>query len=122
MSVVRASVEALGIRALYADFGLEVELHVMSDATAAIRMVGWLGLGKVRHLAVSDLWVQEKARAGDIKYAKVPGKENTSDILTKAICAYDLERHLTSMGVIVLEGRAAIAPQAKRLDEAVGKP
>ena len=64
MSLVKAGTEALGLQALYRDFGEEMSITIASDATAAIGMVSRLGLGKVRHLAVSDLWLQEKARSG----------------------------------------------------------
>ena len=48
------------------DFGISTLLTVCSDASAAIGMVGWEGLGKVQHLAVADLWVQAKRASGDI--------------------------------------------------------
>ena len=57
MSVVKGTTEALGLQAVLQDFGIEVGIDIRSDATAAIGMVGRLGLGKIRHLAVSDLWV-----------------------------------------------------------------
>ena len=37
---------------------------IKSDATAAIGMVHWLGLGNVRHWAVGDLWVPHHVRSG----------------------------------------------------------
>ena len=75
MYIVRGSTEALGLQALYKDIGLEVGLHMRSDATAAIGIVSPLGLGRVRHLVASDLWVQEKARSGSIRFSKVDGKQ-----------------------------------------------
>ena len=63
MAIVKSATEALGLQAIYSDFGLSMQLEVRSDATAAIGMVSRLGLGRVRHLAVSDLWVQEKSRS-----------------------------------------------------------
>ena len=59
-ALVRAGTEALGIQALLKDFGISVKLTILSDATAAIGIVKRVGLGKVRHLSVADLWVQEK--------------------------------------------------------------
>ena len=46
MSVVKASVEALGLRLLLQDFGVEVQLEIRTDATAPIGMVSRLGLGR----------------------------------------------------------------------------
>ena len=113
MSMVKASSEALGLRALYGDFGIDISIRIASDATAAIGMVGRLGLGKVRHLSVSDLWLQEKSRSGEIKFYKVLGAVNPSDAMTKPLDGNTLEAHLTRMGVVKLTGRADIAPKAK---------
>ena len=117
MSVVRASTEALGLKAIFADYGLELDLQIFSDATAAIGMVSRLGLGRVRHLAVADLWVQDKARTGQIKYAKVDGKRNPSDSMTKAVDAPTLQQHLAMIGIVSLAGRAEVAPKAKLAEE-----
>ena len=35
-----------------------IHVAIESDATAAIGMVHQLGLGRIRHVAVGDLWVQ----------------------------------------------------------------
>ena len=96
--MVRAAVEGLGVRAILEDFGIQAEVHVKSDATAAIGMAHRLGLGKVRHLAVADLWIQERVRAGDIKLSKWPGKENPADQQTKHVAADDVARHTAFSG------------------------
>ena len=117
MSIVKASTEALGLQAIYRDFGLELSLAVRSDATAAIGMVARVGLGRVRHLAVSDLWVQSKDKDGTIKHGKVPGAENTSDMMTKPVDEATLNKHLKSIGVVVLAGRPDAAPKAEVHDK-----
>ena len=81
--VTKAAAEAMGIRALLADFGLTVSLELHADATAAIGMCKRLGLGRVRHLAVSDLWLQQRVRSKDLQLFKAPGKVNIADIFTK---------------------------------------
>ena len=53
---------------------------IMSDATAAIGMVHRLAGGKVRHLAVGDLW---GATSCSFKVSKMSGLENPSDAQTK---------------------------------------
>ena len=86
---------------------------VKSDATAAIGIVSRVGLGKVRHLAVADLWVQQAARSGRVSYTKVPGQLNPADIFTKAVDKETLERHTQFMGQVRLDGRAQSAPKRK---------
>ena len=55
------------------EFGIEAPLKIKGDAIAAMGMVKRQGLGRVRHLAVADLWIQQKAKDGSAKYEKLPG-------------------------------------------------
>ena len=64
--LIKAGAEGLGMQAVMRDFGLTVGIKILSDATAAIGMVRRLGLGKVRHLATADLWIQQRVRKGEI--------------------------------------------------------
>ena len=107
---VRAAAEGIGLQTLLADFGFEVRIIMESDATAAIGMCRRLGLGKVRHLATADLWIQQRVRMGQITLKKLPGEINPSDLLTKHLSRDDIERLMGLMRVIPLPGRAASAP------------
>ena len=100
----------LGLQSVAKDLGLVWSLTVHSDATAAIGICRRKGLGKIRHLAVADLWVQDRVRAGDFKLAKVLGAQNPADILTKYVAREIMERHLENMSCHFEAGRAASAP------------
>ena len=116
-ALVKGSTELLGMRSIMQDFGHIVELDLSTDATAAIGMVSREGLGKVRHLAVADLWVQERQRTGEIVYDKVNGKDNPADAMTKGIDAASMEKHLQCMGFVQTSGRHKLAPQLTRLKD-----
>ena len=62
-AIVEAASVALGIRSLAADMGIKFEspIAIKSDASAAIGISSRLGIGKVRHIEVKQLWVQEKS-------------------------------------------------------------
>ena len=64
-AVVRAAKEGMGLQSILNDFCLCGHVAMKSDATAAIVMVHRFGLGKVRHLAARDLWVQHHGRSGE---------------------------------------------------------
>ena len=49
--------------------------HMFSDASAALGIVQRRGLGKLRHLDTSFLWIQEVNYKRDIDYGKVAGAE-----------------------------------------------
>ena len=82
-AVVRASIEGLGLQSILSDLDLCGHVAIKSDATAAIGMVHPLGSGKVRQLAVGDLWIQHHVRSGKIRVSKMSGLENPSDAQTK---------------------------------------
>ena len=65
-ATVKGATEALGVAGMLDDFGLSVQIRLRSDATATIGIVPREGLGKVRHLATADLWIQQRARRGDL--------------------------------------------------------
>ena len=81
--VVRGSGIGMGVRALYADLELTVPLRVWTDSSAAIGIVGRQGLGKLRHIECSALWIQQRVRRREFELRKVLGTENPADLFTK---------------------------------------
>ncbi len=75
-AVVRGFTEALGIQSYARDLGAEFELEVHADSSAAIGICRRSGIGKVRHLAVMQLWVQELVSDGRCRWFKVLGTDN----------------------------------------------
>ena len=65
----------------------------------------------MRHLAVADLWVQERLRSGDFALSKVPGSENPADLMTKFIDKPVMDKLLPLINVETEDGRADSAPQ-----------
>ena len=107
----------MGLQVVLLDFGVDVSIDVRSDATTAIGIVGRLGLGKIRHLAVSGLWVQQCARDGRARYHKVDGKANPSDAMTKALNAQALQKHAEFIGAVSRTGRAVTASKSRVHEE-----
>ena len=101
---------SLGLQAIARDLGLHWSLLVRTDAAAAIGVCRRRGLGKIRHLATSDLWIQERLRTGDFVLEKVDGHNNVADVLTKHVDRATLERHMLSLGLKEEYGRAQSAP------------
>ena len=57
--IVKGSAEGIGLQSVAADLGLDLGLKVFADSSAAIGICRRTGIGRVRHLAVGQLWVQE---------------------------------------------------------------
>ena len=109
--IVKAAAQGLGLQSVARDLGMEMTLAVNADASAAIGICRRRGLGKVRHLHVADLWVQDKVRAGDFALNKVPGAKNPSDLLTKHMDLKTMDIHLQAMNIAPTSGRAQSAPK-----------
>ena len=83
--IVKGSSTGLGIKAILMDMGVQSGSELISintDASAAMGMASRKGLGKVRHIDVSQLWIQQKVAEGIIRLRKVPGTLNLSNHLT----------------------------------------
>ena len=113
----KTAAEALGIQSVLSDFGVSVKIEIHSDATAAIGICKRQGLGRVRHLATADLWVQQKVRARELKLFKLPGKENPSDLMTKHKTAPEASKFMSMLGIQSLDGRPALAPARVLCDD-----
>ena len=69
--VVKGATEGLGIQAVARDLGIDLPLKLWADSSAAIGICRRTGIGRVRHLAVGQLWIQEKLREGQQKYLHI---------------------------------------------------
>jgi hypothetical protein len=109
--IVKGASIGLGLRSMLRDFGIEVTIRVNTDASAAKGMANRKGLGKVRHIEVNQLWIQDRVSRGDLAISKVNGKENLADILTKHVNSEDIRVHLCRTGQSIQTGRHEIAPE-----------
>ena len=81
-ALVKASTEALGLLSLAKEMNIEAAGKVLGDSSAAQGIVARRGTGRVKHLRTQQLWVQEAAATGRLKYAKIPRALNYADLLT----------------------------------------
>ena len=98
------------MRSTLHELGLDFQLEICSDASAAIGICKRRGLGKVRHLAVADLWIQDHLRTNGFLLNRVKGPDNPADVLTKFVDKVTLDKHIGTMPMASLEGRAESAP------------
>ena len=109
--LVKGASMALGIRSMHREMGIPLRIRVNTDASAAKGIASRRGLGKVRHVEVHQLWVQDKVATGDIEVRKVDGKTNIADGLTKHITAEDIRVHMGYTQQSYTQGRHDIMPQ-----------
>ena len=98
---VKAASRALGIRQLGVDLGIFVvqggpayvptskpnlvplPVRLYTDSTSALGTACKRGAGKIRHIEIGSLWLQQVVAEKKIAIAKIDGKKNPPDILTK---------------------------------------
>jgi hypothetical protein len=113
--VVRASGAALGQQSLFRDLGVELEVCVWTDSSAAVGISTRQGLGKLRHIDTHTLWVQERVRNKSMKLRKVKGELNPADLLTKHMPSREKLTQLVELfGCAFVDGRAASAPLLRK--------
>ena len=78
--ICKAAAEGLGARNLSAEFLLPINLAILTDAAAAKGVVTRQGAGRIKHLEVRQLWVQERERSGDLSIKKILRKQKFADV------------------------------------------
>ena len=100
------------------DMDVEMNVRIRTDSSAALGVSRRRGLGKLRHVELSQLWLQERVSSGDIKVMKVKEKENLADALTKHVTKEDIGMHMRGTAPEHVSGRHALAPEvAKDCDQ-----
>ena len=110
-ALLKGSVEGLGLSAVAEELDLEFAApRVGADASAARGMAARHGLGKVKHLELKHLWVQEAVRAKRIVVVKEHTTTNLADLMTKHLPEAAMVAHLETAGCEFREGRPEGAP------------
>ena len=106
VAAVKMSTELIGICQLFHDWGLEEGARLLVDSSAAIGVINRKGNGRLRHVKVGMMWIQEKVEEGEIRIEKVLGTENPADLMTKYPPAAKIQQYMEKLGQESRGGRA----------------
>ena len=109
VAAVKVSTEVLGILQLSGEWGFEMTGHIFVDSSAAIGMVKRKGNGKMRHIKIGQLWIQQKSEDGDLNFVKVSGEANPADLMTKYLIEKVVMRHMEFIGQTFASGRSELS-------------
>ena len=101
-AMIEGSVRGLGLQSMMLELGISVSVVLATDSSAAKSFSSRRGLGRMRHIEVKDLWLQEAACRGRIKIMKVAGKENPADIFTKYHGVKELQERCDRLSIEVV--------------------
>ncbi|CAK0798994.1 unnamed protein product, partial [Prorocentrum cordatum] len=105
-SLVRCASALIGMGNLMRDLGRELPLRLLGDATAASGMARRRGAGRVRHIEVGTLWLQQIITEKKMVLGRRPGKENEADLGTKHLAQRELWECLARLGFVAMGGRS----------------
>ena len=103
---------AFSVEAPFQNRGIGTVLVRKAISIARNRYIGTAYLfclrenGKMRHIKIGMLWIQEKNENGDLGYHKVLGTENPSDMMTKNLAKATIDKLIMAIGGEFREGRA----------------
>ena len=106
MALVKATSEAIGIAQLAESWGMRVDANIFVDSSAALAVTNRKGCGKLRHVRIGHLWVQELAAEEQVRFNKVRGTANPADLLTKHLAAAQRNRLMPAIGLESRDGKA----------------
>ena len=101
---------ALGLQSVLKGFNIECSMTFQSDASAAVAISNRRGHGKVRHIEVCQLWLQDKVSQKVFSINKVGTDDNLADALTKGVDATAIQKHLEGVRVELRCDRHQLAP------------
>lgn len=93
-AIVKTAAGALETQSILKEVGINVGVVVNTDSSAARGICHRRGVGKVRHLSVKQLWVQERVKNKELVVNKIGTAENRGDIGTKPLEGKALEQLL----------------------------
>ena len=111
-ALVKAGSVGLGVQAIANELGIEFEgaIELNSDASAAIGISNRVGSGKIRHIEVTQLWLQDKVSSKEVVLNKVSTDDNLADALTKGVDASAIAHHVNGTGLQLRQDRHGLAP------------
>ena len=108
--MVKGAGNALGLAGVFRDLGIKHEIVLYTDSSAAKGISSRRGLGKVRHIELNQLWLQDQVARGKISVRKIRGEDNISDSLTKHSNPERIKQTMNGTLQKIVHGRHDLMP------------
>ena len=108
--ITKAGVVALGLKSLCKDFMMQQGLIIHTDSTAAKGTATRTGAGKIKHMDIQYLWIQQHIKLKSFRLVKVLGLDNMADLMTKYLDKKTIDKHISGLHMRFMEGRSEVAP------------
>ena len=81
-SALKGASEGIGLMTMLREMEEEATLTLLGDSTASRGILLREGSGKIKHLSVKQLWLQERVASEELTVLQTPRAENVSDAMT----------------------------------------
>ncbi len=98
----------IGIKSLFGNFGLEMDVQVIADLSGARSVASRRGAGRVRLVEICELWAQDKSPKGAL--SMIRGEDDGAAGLTKQVDRTRLEKYVKESGCAFRDGRREPCP------------
>ena len=89
--------EAKGVQSMMFDLGFEVKPVLAIDAKATEHILHRQGIGKLKHIDVAYLWVQDEIRSQRLQVRRIRSDENVADLGTKPLSRAVIAKHCLTL-------------------------
>ena len=93
--------EALFVKSLLKEMFPKGEISIEGyiDSTSATQVAQRTGVGRLKHLDIRHLWIQDLTESGELKIHRVATDKNVADLMTKHLNSKVFSRHVESIGI-----------------------
>ena len=106
IALVKCTAETLGICAVMRDRGQEKSSMLYADSSAALAIAKRKGAGKLRHIHISALWIQDIQDREGAQLMKILVTENPADKMTKYLARDNMDACMRTIGQDIRQGGA----------------
>ena len=101
-ALVEGATRALGMQTAARELGIisnDIVVDVATDSSGAKSFASRRGTGRIRHIEVKWLWLQQAVAEGKFRLRKIPGSMNPADVCTKYLTRSDIQDKLEAVNV-----------------------
>ena len=95
--------ETKGVQSMMRDLGFAVKPVLNIDAKATEHILHRQGIGKLKHIDVAYLWVQDEIRSQRLRMRRAKSEENVADLGTKSLSKAVIAKHSLTLGYVNMD-------------------
>ena len=82
------------------DVGYEMKPVLAIDVKATEHILHRLGIGRLKHIDVACLWMQDEVRSKRLRVRKVKSEANVADLATRPLSKAVIAKHCLALGYV----------------------